>query len=241
MNLLSHFDRICIINLPERADRRRQVRRELRRVGLRDDGARVRFFPAIRPADAGAEPHRFPSVGARGCYLSHLAVLRAARDDGVRNVLVLEDDVAFSAALGAAQAGLLDGLHAGDWGMAYPGHVETDCDGPASAASWLETRRPLVCAHSYAVNGPLLAPLVDYLEACLRRPAGDPRGGPMHVDGALSMFRAAHEPCRTLIAAPTLIRQRASRSDIAGVRWFDRWPLRPLAGAARNLRERLCA
>ncbi|MDB0542240.1 glycosyltransferase family 25 protein [Ralstonia solanacearum] len=230
MQLLDCFDRICIINLPERRDRRRQVERELSRLGLRADGQRIRFVPGIRMTAASP----FPSTGARGCYLSHLAVLRQALADGVGSVLVLEDDVSFAPALAQPQPDLSAALLAGGWDFAYPGHT-APC--PADVPRWQITQRPLVCAHCYAVSRDALGPLVAYLEACLMRPPGDPAGGPMHVDGALSMFRAQAPERITLICAPSLVRQRGSRSDIAGSRWFDRGLLRPLSASLRALRE----
>ena len=66
-----------------------------------------------------------------------------------------------------------------------------------------------------AFTSPLSPLLVEYLEACLVRPPGDPVGGPMHVDGALSMFRSFHPEFITLIAQPPLASQRSSRSDIS--------------------------
>ncbi|CAB3746230.1 hypothetical protein GQ57_10405 [Burkholderia sp. MSh2] len=231
MNLLANFDRIYVINLRARTDRRRQILRELERVGMARDDARVRFFEAVGPDDPGG----FPSIGARGCYLSHLGVLREARDAGLHNVLVLEDDAVFEPALARCGAAMADTLRHRAWDFAYVGHVEP---GDADTPGWHRTDRPLVCAHCYAVNGPALEPLVAFLEACLARAPGDPLGGPMHVDGALSMFRATRHPGRTLLAVPSLARQRSSRSDIATGRWFDRaGPLRTLAAYARSLKE----
>ena len=60
-----------VINLPYRTDRRSEMQRELSRIGWN-----AQFFPAIRPASAGS----FSSIGAHGCFLSHLAVLKAARN-----------------------------------------------------------------------------------------------------------------------------------------------------------------
>ncbi|WP_208456547.1 glycosyltransferase family 25 protein [Burkholderia sp. BCC1644] len=231
MNLLANFDRIYIINLRTRTDRRRQIVRELARAGFAHDDARIRFFDAICPD----VPDGFPGIGARGCYLSHLGVLREARDAGLANVLVLEDDAVFEPALERCGAAMVDTLRLGAWDFAYVGHVET-CG--VDVPGWHRTDRPLVCAHCYAVNGPALAPLVAFLEACVARAPGDPLGGPMHVDGALSMFRAARAGCRTLLAVPSLARQRSSRSDIATGRWFDRaGPLRGVVAGARCLKE----
>jgi glycosyl transferase family 25 len=73
------IDRIVYINLDARPDRRAEIEAELLRLGLQD---RAQRFAAV--------PHE---VGAYGCACSHLAVLRAARDDpSVQQLLVLEDD-----------------------------------------------------------------------------------------------------------------------------------------------------
>jgi hypothetical protein len=227
--LLQSFDRICIINLPERTDRRRAVTRELRRQGMAVDGERVRFVAGIRPDG----PAAFPSTGARGCFLSHLTVLRQARADGVQRLLVLEDDVMFGAAL--AQAGPLGAALATDhWHLAYPGHSQPPLPGPLR---WQPTDAPLVCAHCYAVHGDALQTVIDHLEACLTRRSGHPLGSPMHYDGALTVLRAAQPALVTLLASQSVAGQRSSRSDIIGPSWLDRWPWAGLAGGLRSAKN----
>jgi hypothetical protein len=228
-HLLQSFDRICIINLPERADRRRAVTRELRRQGVAVDGDRVRFVDGIRPDGPGD----FPSTGARGCFLSHLQVLRQARADGVQRLLVLEDDVMFTAAL--AHAGHLGRALVRDgWHLAYPGHAQPPLPGPLR---WEHSNAPLVCAHCYAVHGDALDALIDHLEACLVRPGGHPLGSPMHYDGALTVLRAARPDLLTLLASRSLAGQRSSRSDIIGPSWLDRLPGAGLAGWLRGAKN----
>jgi hypothetical protein len=230
-DFLHGFDRICIINLPERSDRRRQVTRELRRQGVAVDGHRVRFVEAIRP-DAAAG---FPSIGARGCFLSHLKTLRQARAEGVQRLLVLEDDVMFNAAL--RDAGRLGAaLREDGWHLAYPGHVQPALPGPLR---WEPSAAPLVCAHCYAVNGPALGVVIAWLEACLARPAGHPDGGAMHVDGALTMLRRARPDLKTLLASRSVAGQRSSRSDIIGPSWIDRLPIATFVRHLRNQWRRL--
>ena len=230
MTLFDAFERIVVINLPERTDRRREMVAELRRVRIDPCDARLKFFPGIRPANAG----RFPSVGARGCFESHLGVIRAAIRDRVASVLILEDDLALHPAACADQPALVQRIRAGGWDFAYPGHALALPGAPAEPA-WAETRSPLVCAHFYGLHRRVLADLREYLEACARRPPGHPDGGPMHVDGAYSMFRARRSDVVTLITTPSLGGQRSSRSDITENRWFDRQPLlRELAGVARK-------
>ena len=228
--LLQSFDRIAIINLPERTDRRRAVTRELRGLGVAVDGERVRFVDAIRPDGPGD----FPSTGARGCFLSHLMTLRQAQADGVQRLLVLEDDVMFSPALGRA-AHLAPALQQGDWHLAYPGHMQPARPGPLR---WARSDEPLVCTHCYAVQAAALPVLVAYLEACLRRPVGHPDGGPMHVDGALTQLRRQRPDLVTLLASQSLAGQRSSRSDIIGPSWLDRVAGAGPAGLVRGLRNR---
>jgi hypothetical protein len=228
-HLLQSFDRICIINLPERVDRRQAVTRELQRQGVAVDGSGVRFVDAIRPDGPG----EFPSIGARGCYLSHLKVLRQARADGVKRLLVLEDDVMFSAALAQARH-LGAALALDDWQLAYPGHVQPALPGPLR---WQHSAAPLVCAHCYAVRGDALDTVIAFLEACLARPAGHPLGGAMHYDGALTMLRQSRPDLVTLLASRSLAGQRSSRSDIIGPSWLDRGPLATLAGLLRGARN----
>jgi hypothetical protein len=230
MKLFDAFERIVVINLPERTDRRREMAAELRRAGLAENDPRLSFFPGIRPADAGA----FPSVGARGCFESHLGVIGAAIRDGLHSVLVLEDDLALHPAACRPQPELASRLAAGDWDFAYPGHM-LPLGGDGAPALWHRTSAPLVCAHFYGLHGRVLPDLRAYLEDCARRPPGHPDGGPMHVDGAFSMFRARNPGVVTLVASPSLGGQRSSRSDIAANRWYDRQPgLRALAGIARK-------
>ena len=131
-----------------------------------------------------------------------------------------------------AQPQLAHPLQHGGWDFAYPGHTLPDQDGPVQ---WRETRSPLVCAHFYGLDRRVLSGLLDYLDACEARPPGHPDGGPMHVDGAYSMFRARNPDVVTLIATTSLGGQRSSRSDITDNRWFDRQPgVRLLAGLARK-------
>src|SRR3984893_4403562 len=90
---LDFFDRVAIINLPSRPDRLRALRAELHRVGFDIDNEKVTIPFAPRPADTNG----FPSRGVYGNFLSHLGILESACGDGLKNVLVLEDDAIFSA------------------------------------------------------------------------------------------------------------------------------------------------
>ena len=203
--LLDHFDRTWIIHLPDREDRRRQTAQELRRNGMRLAPGKVEFFLARRPERAAG----FPSPAVRGCFASHLAVLRLARDLGLAHVLVMEDDVSFAGRLRFVEGALVRRLRREDWDVVYFGHREPL---PATAPTPLCLHRgPVLLSHFYGMGRRGLERVVPFLEGLLTRPAGHPEGGPMHLDGALSEFRARHPELVTLLAHPSLAWQRPSR------------------------------
>lgn len=236
MRLLSDsFELIRVINLPDRKDRYREMTQQLTDLGISFVPGKVELYVATRPTENAG----FNSLGERGCFTSHLEILRDARDRGVESVLVLEDDVEVlpkdAQEIGRVAAGLAER----PWGFAYLGHkVESTgmSDGGLAVCD-----EPLQTTHCYAVHRDVLGPVVDYLERCLERPPGDPVGGPMPVDGALSMFRAANPDVVTLIAQPVLAVQRSSRSDIT-YRSFETIPgIKQAMGFARVMRRKLKA
>lgn len=212
------FDRIVVINLASRPDRRAEMQAQMRRVGLALGTAPVRLFEAVRPSDAGG----FPTVGARGCFMSHLAVLREAAAAGVDRLLILEDDLDFAADIARRAPLALACAEARGWDLFYGGHeIEAAVVADGECAE-VPPATGVRTTHCIGLRGAAIARAADYLDAMLKRPAGDPGGGPMHVDGAYSWFRRAHPRLRTLAALPALGHQRASRSDIHALRWFDR-------------------
>ena len=217
MNSLSDFERVCVINLPNRTDRRAEIAEQLALVGLSFASPNVNLFSAVRPA----EPGGFDSIGARGCFMSHLQVLRQAKS--LSNVLILEDDLDFVPGIDSLLGLSLAALPA-NWEVFYGGCL-IDLprgDGPLTRVSPSTSIRT---SHFVAFNGPVIGRLVNYLEAILQRPPGHIDGGPMHVDGAYSRFRADNPELAVFAAIPELGYQRPSRTDIHALKWFDRAPV----------------
>jgi glycosyl transferase family 25 len=73
------IDKIYYINLDKRTDRLEQITEELKKMNLE-----ATRFSAIS--------HQF---GAVGCSLSHLSILKHARENKFQNILILEDDFQF--------------------------------------------------------------------------------------------------------------------------------------------------
>jgi glycosyl transferase family 25 len=77
------FPHIFYINLDKRTDRRQEIETQLHQYNLYDQAER---FPAIHT----------PEQGILGCTMSHLAVLRLAKERQYPYVLILEDDFYFT-------------------------------------------------------------------------------------------------------------------------------------------------
>ena len=228
--IFDFFQRFYVINLPSRSDRRQAVLSDLASAGVLANDPKLRIFSAMRPGDQGD----FPSIGARGCYMSHLGVLKEALAQGLENVVIIEDDLILEPPSLRSQPQLLKTLREENWDIAYLGHIE-NYENPNALPAWKITDQPLVCAHFIAFNGKVIPAIVSFLEACLKRPEGHPDGGPMHVDGAYNVFRKLNPEIKTLICMPSLGGQRSSRSDIYSNKWFDRLPVfRQTVGLVRR-------
>ena len=171
--------------------------------------------------------------------MSHLAVLRLAVADRLARVLILEDDLNFSDDFLERAPAALARAASADCAIFYGGY-ELEALPPTSAATVeIPPDRIVRTTHFVGFDAAAAAAAVSYLEQMLRRPPGDPRGGPMHVDGAYSWLRRAQPGLRTWAATPPLGYQRASRTDIHALGWFDRTPLvRDAVAALRRARNR---
>ncbi len=231
------FDAIYVINLPERADRKRELERELRSVGLQTGDPRLVWTRAVRPLEAG----EFASIGARGCFLSHLTCLQSASERGHQRILILEDDACFPRLRADGLKQVLRKLQGSSWALWYGGGTVLRASPVASddvEVVPIDHTMGVQTAHCVAFQGDAIGSVRSFLELILTRPNGHPEAGPMHVDGAYSTWRALNPAAITLITVPPVCMQRSSRSDIAVTRWFDNTPLvRRGVAALRRMRN----
>ncbi len=74
------IEKVFFINLDKRTDRREEIENELKKMDIVAER-----YPAIYT----------PESGIVGCGYSHLNVLKMAKEQNVKNVLILEDDFEF--------------------------------------------------------------------------------------------------------------------------------------------------
>jgi glycosyl transferase, family 25 len=230
------FDRVYVINLATRRDRRREMSRELERIGVAPHGKPMHWFDAIRPDGAAG----FPTIGAHGCFLSHLGVLENAAVEKLERILILEDDVDFCEGFPARFERALHELREKNWSMFYGGYAlqSGTLEFGEHALALASPESAIALTHIVAVRGDAIAELRDYLKRILTRQPGDPKGGPMHVDGAFSWYRREHPTRETYAHKEMLGTQRPSRTDIHDPKWFDRTRgVRTLANLARKLKR----
>ena len=236
MKFIEFFDRAYIINLPERVDRRKGMEKELKKVGMSLKPGKVELFSAIRPDSAGP----FQSIGYRGAFLSHLTVLKQAQELQLKNVLVMEDDLAFSEYFHKYEDSLIEQLQTTDWDIVQFGYFpEQSAVQPTDGnfATYQPFTGEVIGAHFYAVNGKVFDRFIHFFETLLERPAGHPEGGPMSPDGVFNIFPWQNHDIVRLIAIPSFGGQRSSRSDCStDLKWFDRFPVsKQIVTLARNL------
>jgi glycosyl transferase, family 25 len=229
-----------VINLATRTDRHDEMAGELRKVGLAWGEPGVTLFAAARPSELKG----FHTLGAHGCFLSHLGVIERALAEGHDAVLILEDDCSFTPAVATQLPALSAALQDVDWSFFYGGCLFYGAEEPPvlpdRAMVEVNGEQPLWTTHCVAIRGAALRELPAYLRAILGRPHGHPDGGIMDVDGAYCWFRRQHPQYKTFVASPAFAYQRSSRTDVSPLTWRDRWPVvRDAVRVGRRLRNRL--
>ncbi len=218
INIIEFFDRANIINLRIREDRRNETREEFSRFNLPIDTDKIGFIEAYSPKDRAG----FPTAGTHGCFLSHLSILKNAHRDGLRNILVLEDDITFSKDILNVSEQAISELKNLDWDFVYFSH---SFDEPETPLGWRMLNKDMLCTHFYAVNGKCLDDLIVFLETLLKRPEGHPDGGPMHYDGAINVFRNQNPGKNIYYFSKNLGFQRPSKTNIHETGFLDNTPI----------------
>lgn len=112
--------KVCI-NLDRRFERWEQMQNKFRQHGIHS----VQRFAAIDGETSTIPAHWNSTRGAYGCLLSHLEVVREARQLGLSSVLIFEDDVVFDDQFEQKFSDYIQQLPA-DWDMLFFGALHKD-------------------------------------------------------------------------------------------------------------------
>ncbi len=137
-NPFDFFDAIYCINLDEATVRWQSVTDRFERAGI---ARRIRRFPAIPT----------PSNRHIGRALSHRAVVQEARHQGLKNVLVLEDDVILTEDAPSHLRTAARELDGRDWDLLYLGACRWEHTFPmVEGCTHLEHAGPVTSTHAIA-------------------------------------------------------------------------------------------
>ncbi|MEO0849206.1 MAG: glycosyltransferase family 25 protein, partial [Cyanobacteria bacterium J06648_1] len=173
-------------------------------------------------------------IGCKGCFLSHLNVLKEVRMQGLKNVLILEDDLELRQDFQQYEDIILAELTQQNWDIVHFGYCDSQKK-DVSLPLFQSFSGEIIGAQFYAVNQKFFDKLISFCEVLLERPVGHPDGGPMSIDGTFNVVKWKHPEITRLIAVPSFGGQRSSRSDISPS-WFDKLPVfKTLAQSCRKL------
>lgn len=172
------------ISLASRPERRHFCEQQ-----FHDERVPVTFFDAIVPT----QQSRFPTLGAYGCYQSHLAVLEAGHSrcqkTGAEYVTVFEDDVLLPRGFASIAEQVVPRLSQTKWHLFYWGTLNEPPAVPVSGTAPLSEIAPqhtIIGKQAYSVHVQTIPPLLRFLRDAAERPE------PGYSDGMFHEFRIAH-------------------------------------------------
>jgi glycosyl transferase, family 25 len=232
-DILEYFPAIKIISLKHRTDRRQRIVRQLQELGIDMKRYGITFFDALKFSDAAG----FPTNGVRGCYNSHLKLVRECAESG-KPALIMEDDAFFqpNALFRVQNIGEL--IRTQKWDIIYFGGYVDASNLPQIKSPLTPFSGPIIGSHCVGYNPKAAERFAEYLEGRLDRECGHPDGGRTHFDAANNDYRHTHSDVVTLLGTPNLSTQFASRTDLGMQKWFDNAPvLWPFVERLRTLKQ----
>jgi GR25 family glycosyltransferase involved in LPS biosynthesis len=196
-----YFDKIYCINLLSRVDRWENVSKEFESKGILVE----RFLATDRIKQAvnlDIDPEISSKIGilenggALGCLLSHLNLIRDAKEKGYNRILVFEDDVVFSKDFNDRISDISDI----DWKMLYLGASQFDWDSIEIKKGFYNCKKTLG-TFAYCIDSSVYDDLITLLSSKIKS-----------VDNYFSDFQMDRKDCYTFY--PNIVVSMVSDSDI---------------------------
>jgi GR25 family glycosyltransferase involved in LPS biosynthesis len=198
MNLADFADRVVVINRKERPERLASFRRDFSEKGW--PFLKPKVFRAVE-GNVVPQPVGWQSGGgAWGCMRSHQHVLERAIQDGVKTLVVLEDDCFLVPNFPEKVAAFLAAVPT-DWDQLMLGGQHVDGD-PAAISPGITRCRNCQRTHAYVIRGQMMR---DVYQRWLM--------GMHHCDWVMGPMQRAY---KVYAPDPFLCGQNFGKSDISG-------------------------
>ncbi|MEP5267746.1 MAG: hypothetical protein ABJQ63_10295 [Lentilitoribacter sp.] len=191
---------------------------QMERIGLALDTPPVELLPAIRPGDKG----EWPSIGARGCFMSHLKAIQMAETSNLTSFAIVEDDANWTPMFLNTAPEEVASWKSGNWEFMHGGRHQLERTNRNTQLVQLRENESILTTHFIGLRGRAIKLASNYLSAMATRAGGDPAGGPMHVDGAYNWFRRSNPDVVSVMCRPGTAYQRSSKTDIHDLKLIDR-------------------
>ena len=219
--LTDYFERVAIINRPDRPERKQNILNELKKIGLTEND--VTFTKTFTPDNVVVPDYWVATPGAYCCFKSHLHALEQAQRDNVSNILLLEDDAIFCDSFNEGLKYVIrdNCLHRTDYDILYLGgqHIKQELGVPIPYSKGLVEAFNVNRTHAYAVSNRMYEPLIQYLRN-KRNWCQKPKEA--HIDYALGELTMSGF-YKVYAACPFLVGQREGTSDVSAQEVDEHW------------------
>jgi len=150
---LDFFEAVYYINLPARTDRKALFEGRAAQLGIE-----ATLFEAVVPKPEDVrflyEGHEDPTRAQKvGCTMSHQAVIKEAKEKGLQNVLIFEDDCLFLEGFTDKLTKSVNELRTVEWDLFYMGGEPNNYMEQVSENLYtMKTQGGIYTTHAYAVN-----------------------------------------------------------------------------------------
>lgn len=150
MKLKDYFERIFVISLPHKEDRRERLVNQLKELGLAEPEDLV-WVRAVSGEKCPPPAYFQAGAGAWGCLHSHLRIVQDALMDGLENYLVLEDDVLFHESSAKCLERFMEEMP-DDWGQIYLGGQHLQDPAEVEGTSFVLRAKNINRTHAFALR-----------------------------------------------------------------------------------------